>query len=547
MRPADPLTASLTDAALEPADVIASVASVAAAAGTPAKARDDEETYLDQPVELDELEDGGNDDQEATDLVVGEEIDVLGESIGDNEPIELDLGTLVGVDELGSAAEDDSDSGFEVDPAVGLTLPDALTPDDGSEGLDDGSITVDESKFPALEMDDGSEGIAAEREISLGTASDEARVPMAARSWQALHPATAVEACAALAVSREAVIAGSSDLLWFQSDSTKPLRVAVDGSALSDLVLVGADQDVALASTKSGQLFRRARFASQAEQLTRFREQLRAPLNARPQLSFGGELGTRHGASLCSGCTTARCSTCSTPANRFERLEFDGKVLAVARESALVLLGHGRSRTLLTLERGAGRSEPLSGPALAVAQSAAPLLASAGSSLALAERGRALLVSPDAARPFRRVAGSASTTAIAGAWLAGSARFFAAVYRETSDQSDLLLIDPERAEAECIAHLDVAGEHSPADRHRTGRMGESLLPQLARAERPAVGCGRVWRSQFRAERGLSLGWARLAPGFWPKSAAGGSDHRSLAIVVQKYGGSSVADPEKIQQ
>src|SRR6188768_453916 len=62
-----------------------------------------------------------------------------------------------------------------------------------------------------------------------------------------------------------------------------------------------------------------------------------------------------------------------------------------------------------------------------------------------------------------RVAGTAGTTAIAGALLAGRARFFAAVYRETSDQSELLLIDAERGEAECIAHLDVANEHSPAD------------------------------------------------------------------------------------
>src|SRR6478735_7269090 len=221
-------------------------ASVELGAGLPVKALDDEESYLDQPIELDEFQDGGNDDQEASDLVVGEEIDLLGESIGDNEPIELDLGSIVGIDERLSEGEDDSDAGFEVDPAVGLTLPDALTPDDGSEGLDDGSITVDESKFPTLEMDDGSEGIAAEREISLGTASDEARVPMAAHPFRALHPPTVLEACTALAVGTEAVVAGSSDLLWFRSDSAKPLRVAVDGSALSDLVLVGADQDIAL-------------------------------------------------------------------------------------------------------------------------------------------------------------------------------------------------------------------------------------------------------------------------------------------------------------
>src|SRR3954454_23268222 len=104
---------------------------------------DDEETYLDQPIELDEFDDGGNDDQEATDLVGGEEIDLLGESIGDNEPIELDLGMIVGIDDARSEGDDDErDASFEVDPAVGLAVPDALTPDDGSEGLEDSSVTV---------------------------------------------------------------------------------------------------------------------------------------------------------------------------------------------------------------------------------------------------------------------------------------------------------------------------------------------------------------------------------------------------------------------
>ncbi|HEY0466012.1 MAG TPA: hypothetical protein VGC79_17500 [Polyangiaceae bacterium] len=449
------------------------------------KVADEEETYLDQPIELDEFEDGGNDDQESTDLVVGEEIDVLGEPIGDNEPIELDLGTIVGIDDAQSAAEDDGDAGFDVDPAVGLTLPDALTPDDGSEGLDDGSTTVDESKFPALEMDDGAEGIAAEREISLGIASDEARVPMAALPWQVLHPVTALEACAALAVSADAIVAGSSDLLWFRSDSAKPLRVAVDGSALADLVLVGADQDIALASTKSGQLFRRARFASQAEQLTRFREQLRPAHGSRPQLSFGGELGARDGRILL-WLHDGTLLDVLDAGERFERLEFDGKVLAVARESTALLLGRGRSRTLLTLDPGAGSGVPLSGPALAVAQSPAPLLAAAGSALSLAERGRALLVSVDAGETFRRVAGSANTTAIAGALLAGSPRFFAAVYRETSDQSDILLIDPTRAEAECIAHLGVTDEHSPSDAIERGEWAKvSSLSWHA-------GSGRLW-------------------------------------------------------
>jgi hypothetical protein len=138
------------------------------------------------------------------------------------------------------------------------------------------------------------------------------------------------------------------------------------------------------------------------------------------------------------------------------------------------------------LDDSSASAVPLNGAALAMARSAAPLLASAGQAFALAERGRGLLVSADAGKTFRRVAGCAGTTAIAGTWLAGAARFFAAVYRETSDQSDLLLIDPARAEAECIAHLEASGEHSPADAIERGEWAKvSALTWHAQS-------GRLW-------------------------------------------------------
>ncbi|MET0790621.1 MAG: hypothetical protein ABW061_03810 [Polyangiaceae bacterium] len=425
---------------------------------------DEEESYLDQPVELDSFDDEGNDDAEASDLVVGEEIDLLGESVGDNDPIELDLGSFVELDDTRADAADDKDAGFEVDPAIGLALPDALTPDDGSEGLDDGAIVVDESKFPSLEQDDGSEGIAAERAISLGTASDEARLPMAAAPWLTRLPVASLEACNALASAPASVVAGSTDLLWFRSDSPAPLRLALDGSGLSDVVLLGADQDIALAITQGAQLFRRARFASQAEQLTRFREPLKVAPGARTPLGFGGSLGTLGGRVLLWARTGGVVEVLDS-GDRFERLELDGKVLAVARESATLLIARGRERVLVSLDRTPSSPQtPLTaGSARVVALSDAPLLATSGDAVALAEHGRALLVSSDRGATFRRVAGSASTTAIAGAELAGSARFFAALYRETSDQSEILLIDPVLGEAAIIARLDASSERSPAD------------------------------------------------------------------------------------
>jgi hypothetical protein len=425
---------------------------------------EDEESYLEQPVELDSFDDEGNDDAEASDLLVGEEIDLLGENAGDNDPVELDLGTLVELDDVRNDAEDDKDSGFEVDPGIGLALPDALVPDDGSERLDDGSIVVDESKFPSLEQDDGSEGIAAEREISLGTASDEARVPLAAVPWQTRLLSTPLEACAALSSAPGSVLAGSSDLLWFRSDSPTPLRLAVDGSGLSDVVLLGVGQDVALAVTQSGQLFRRARFASQAEQLTRFREPLRVSPGSRSRLAFGGSLGAGEQARVLLWARDGGLVEVLDSGDRYLRLELEGKLLAVARESCTVLVARAQEQVLLSLDHSPSLSHStLSAGARIVAVGSSPLLATSGDAVALAEHGRALRVSSDRGKSFQRVAGSASTTAIAGAELGGKARFFAALYRETNDQTEIVLVDPALTEASIIARLDASHERSPAD------------------------------------------------------------------------------------
>jgi hypothetical protein len=444
-----------------------------------ASERDDEESYLDDAIELDPIDDPGSDDQESTGLDVGEEIDdVLGESVGDNEPIELDLGTFVGADERRSEDADEHDTGIAVDPAVGLDLPDALLPDDGTEGLDDGAITVDESKFPSLESDDGSEGIAAEREILLGSASDEAPVPLAPIAWRVLKPKAALEACATLAARGQSVVAASSDLLWFRSDDSAPLRLAVDGTALSDLALLGPAQDVVLAATQGGQVFRRARFASQTEQLSRLREYHKFAPGTRTVLSFGGTLAEKDARILLLSQDGGVLDVLDG-GDRFERIELPGKALAVARESATVLFAQGRERALLWLDGDQRVQVPLTGAALALARSPAPLLSTCGGSVALADFGHAISVSPDRGRTFRRVSGTANVTALAGARIADTPRFFAALYRESTDQSEILLLDPDSGQASCIARLDGNAEPSasaadPVDRGEWARVARLI-------------------------------------------------------------------------
>ncbi|HTA92256.1 MAG TPA: hypothetical protein VK745_21910 [Polyangiaceae bacterium] len=448
-----------------------------AASAAPASEKDDEESYLDDAIEIDLIDDPGDDDQESTGLDVGEEIeDLLAEGAGDNEPVELDLGSFIGADERRADDTDEHDTGIEVDPAVGLELPEALLPDDGREGLDDGAITIDESKFPSLEADDGSEGIAAEREISLGSAGDEAKVPLAPVAWSVLKPKASFEACAALAARGANVVAASSDLLWFRSDSSAALRLAIDGSALSDLVLPSATQDVALATTQSGQLFRRARFASQAEQLSRLRDYYKPSPGTRAALSFGGALDSSENRVLLHSQDGALLDVLDA-GDRFARIDLPGKALAVARESATVLVARERERLLVSLDGPEQKPIPLSGAALAVARGNAPLLATHGECVAMAEFGQSITVSADRGHSFRRVSGTANTTALSGARVGDAARFFAAVYRETTDQSEILLVDPELGEALCIARLDGGDESStpdPVDRGEWARVTRLL-------------------------------------------------------------------------
>jgi len=421
----------------------------------------EEETYLEDTIILDTFSDGGMDDAEAVELDIGEELDSMDESSGDSDPVELDLGAQIDFSTSAAESEEDDD-GLDIDPAVGLDLPDALGADDGSEGMEDRALSIDESKFPKLEIDDGSEGIAAERAISLGSASDEASVPPAALLWQVFPGSPSLEACTALAGAAHTVVAASSDLLWFREDGGSPLRLGVDGSQLSDLVLLGADRDVALASTRTGQLFRRARFASQAEQLLRFRDQVGFSKSARLDLTFGSGSDT-NGASAYVRTQDGSLLHVLDAGDRFERVECHGKVLALSREAPLALVARGTEHVLAWLSPATPREQKLSGMALEMARRDHPLLATHGLSVALAEPGKALVASADGGQHFRRVPGSAGTTALSAGEVAGKSRLFAAVYAEASDTTLILLIDPEGGEACYVARIENSHEHGASD------------------------------------------------------------------------------------
>jgi hypothetical protein len=435
----------------------------------------EEDQYLDEEVRLDLLpNDDGDDLNGPDDPAVRAEIHDLSDDPAEpGEAFEIDIGRLLEVDsddEGGSPAEDTL---FNVDPASGLALPDELGAFDDAEGVLDATVVVDESALPELDTDDASEGIRSEPEFTLGAGSDEEPAPIARELWIPTEPLTRLEACGSLAIGGAELVAGSSDLLWFHANMDAPLRVAACGSSIASVVLVGATHEIAVAATRTGQLLRRGRYASQAEPLLRFRELGSSAPGTRLGLSLSRPrdfpqdsflLATESGLLLES----------SDAGEHFERLEPGGRVLALAATAATALVANGRDRSLarLAADRLDFDLHRLTGRALSVARGAKPILTQCDDVVALATPEHALVVSNDGGQTFQSVPGTAGATAITSGRYGDRTCVWATLYREADDRSELLQIDPALATALCVARLESPpAEHvDPSDRSEWARV-----------------------------------------------------------------------------
>ena len=120
-----------------------------------------------------------------------------------------------------------------------------------------------------------------------------------------------------------------------------------------------------------------------------------------------------------------------------------------------------------------------------VAAGDAPLLASVGSVIAIADAARGTVVSADSGTTFRRVPGCVNATCLAAGALDGCPTVWAALYHEGSDLTDLCMLDPYAAVARRIAQVR-------ADAARSDPLEESLELARIAALRWDPDMGRLW-------------------------------------------------------
>jgi hypothetical protein len=370
--------------------------------------------------------------------------------IDDALPEELDLGPSF---DFGEEEADTADVFGLAEPGTGrdpepseTALPEA----DERDGLDDAPADVNDADLPELDADDASDGPAPIfGHLSI---ADEAPIERAAVAWIQTSSGAPRERCGALAFGAGTLVAGSSDLLWLDPGRTAPVRIALDGTRITSIALLGSDRQVALCVTAFGRLLRRARQSSDAERLNDWRRT--ADLGGGAESLELCQLDAEPNA-VVGRLTSGRLIRSDDLGNTFYPLDESLTVFALSSGgSPLAALARDGTELVLSSDGGTLWSRlELDGVAREIAGGEAPFLASEGSTLAIADGARGISVSSDAGRTFRRVPGCAGATALALGVFRGRTTAWAALYSEAADRTELALIDVERAQAELVATL----------------------------------------------------------------------------------------------
>ena len=424
----------------------------------------------------------GEDDDLPTDPYVVLE---LGEDLSEPEseaPVLLDFGTeLIDPLEERQDAGDDDKSPFDANDGTEFEEGDDTRAEpEGEAGIEDRSA-VDETAFPDLDADD--QGFTGDEALfgALPDFAPEAVLPKAERSWRIDFVSEQRERCTALVAAGGTVVAGSSDLLWFDAGRETPVRVSLDGTRITSLALVGEERKVALCVTAFGRLVRRARSASDSERL----------IDWKRAAEFGGasaeslelrQLGDGSPRAVLGRLTSGHLVRSDDQGSTWQRQSDDFTALCLSPSGEpLVALSRGGSRLSLSHDGGLTfRERELVVPALSVASGDAPLLAASGDTLAIADSERGVVVSADGGATFRAVPGCANGTSIAAGVINGAAAVVVALYREAEDASDVVLVDPTSARAQIVATL-VSRERDP-----------DQIPESGRVERLAWDGTRLW-------------------------------------------------------
>jgi hypothetical protein len=414
----------------------------------------------------------GDDD---VDEVIDTEVELAHLPEGPDADAEIDLG-FDPVDLLQLDREhDDRDDALGLDDFDGSSEFDSGEPEraraDEPEHEGDFGELVAEGDLPELDADEPAEDDE-ERWGTLGIVSAESELSEAPERWPSRFALGAPERCFALSVSDGVCAAASADLIWVDQAHAAPVRTAVDGTRISSLALVGREPKIALCVTGLGRLFRRARTDSGAERVDDWRRAAEL-LGSGPEgielCPLGSDAPHSVVARLSSGALLRSDDTGVT----WVPIESELLAFVISQTGApLAALSKGGERLSLSVDGGRSfKHVELSPPALAVASGEAPLLAAAGSVIAIADAERGLVVSSDSGRTFRVVRGANNATAISAGFCAERPSVWVALYHEARDRTSIALVDVTRAEATIIGvietpELDVdgAGERSRVER-----------------------------------------------------------------------------------
>jgi hypothetical protein len=433
--------------------------------GTP---RSPEAPTLDLP-ELDKADDSEEVDVGGFELSMGDELDVEeGDGALDSFELGIEEQDVPGSDEAASdldigmsqlldslpdepPATRESEAPLPLAGDLDLHLDTPLETDDTSSDAelgDDGLEPLPELLSEDVEGDGGSD---LERPFLPG--APEGRIPSGPQleaEWLALG-----SPCTALWAGDGEVLASAEHLMGFGRE-----RKSVDlpaGSSATSLCLDG--HGTAILATSRGLLeVSDARPSSilEAPELMRGSGAEVAELAAAPgtdtlwaRLTNGALLRRRRAA--------------------WERHEAGGAVRSLSSAGQHITLLVVAKRPTLQLSADGGssfRERLLPEPAATVALGNAPLAVALASTLAISDSERGLCVSHDGGETFRMVVGAVNVTAVAVGQCRGKVAIFAALYRESRDMTELIVVDPETGAA--ISAAELAGE-ADDDAEETGR------------------------------------------------------------------------------
>ena len=404
-------------------------------------------------------DEGASEEEAPLDIDVGVKLDSTEESAADatGGELVLDIATLLqnadeqvepDADETGILALDPS-LDFDCSPEIGLDDHE----DDAQDDMDD--LVADQ--LPGLDADEEGdfEGDAEASFIEGASARDEIPPPWAQARWNELTP-TATDALDALALERGVLVAGGDDLLWIEQQAS-PLRLAAGGGRIEHIVLVGSARDCIVYATALGRLFRRKRLAGPVEELRGWREMARVAEGRPAKLMLCQVSGDDARNVILARVSNGALLRSTDAGTSWERIEIEGTARALPRRAApaAVLLQTPRGGVLMRSPDAGSSWQRVELDALgrAVSELEDPMLAAAGSVVALGHPEGGLVASSDGGASFERVPGCSSVTALAADSWQGQVRIWAALYRHSEDLSEIIQVDPVERVAERIAEL----------------------------------------------------------------------------------------------